>query len=247
MSLKVLVADDDEGIRLVLRKVLKNINGVELVGEAGNGEELLKLYESVRSDVIFLDVEMPELSGVECAKRIVDISPKTYIIFVTAHAEYMPEAFELYAFDYLVKPFKVERIHQTIERIKSTGSDGEAKVMHQIIKHEKGLEKLIVKNKDGISFVDKNDIILIQRENRSTVIYTAGESFTTSEGLGELEEKLGGTQFLRSHKSYIVNLSMIDKIYPYGRWTYIIKMKKTEADALLTHEKYQELEKMFST
>lgn len=246
MSLKVLIADDDEGIRLVLRKALKNINGAELVGEASDGEELMKLYESVHPDIVFLDVEMPGKSGVECAKTIADINPKTYIIFVTAHSEYMTEAFELYAFDYLVKPFKVERIHQTMERIKSAGSDGEAKVMHQIIRHEKGLEKLIVKNKDGISLVDKNDIILIQREDRSTVIYTDRESFTTSESLGELEAKLGNTQFLRSHKSYIVNLSMIDKLYPYGRWTYVIKMKNTRTDALLTYEKYQELEQMFS-
>ena len=246
MSLKVLIADDDEGIRLVLRKLLKNINGVELADEARNGEELLKRYEAVHPDIVFLDVEMPEVSGIECAKRIVDINPKTYIIFVTAHAEYMTEAFELYAFDYLVKPFKVERIHQTIERIKSIGSRSEAKVMHQIIKYEKGLDKLIVKNKDGISVVDKNDIIVIQRENRSSVIYTARESFTTSESLGELEGRLGSTQFFRSHKSYILNLSMIDKIYPYGRWTYVIKLKSTSLDALLTHDKYQELEKLFS-
>lgn len=241
-----MIADDEEGMRLVLRKLLKSINGVELVDEASNGEEFLRLYESVRPDIVFLDVEMPEISGVECAKRIADINPKVYIIFVTAHAEYMTEAFELYAFDYLVKPFKLERIHQTMERIKSTNSDGEVKVMHQIIKYEKGLEKLIVKNKDGISLVDKNDIIVIQRENRSTVIHTARENFTTSESLGELGEKLGSTQFLRSHKSYIVNLSMIDKIFPYGRWTYIIKMKNTSMDALLTHDKYQEMEKLFS-
>ncbi|MDF2674415.1 MAG: response regulator receiver domain protein, partial [Clostridiales bacterium] len=88
-------------------------------------------------------------------------------------------------------------------------------------------------------------IIIIQREDRSTVIYTADSSYITSEGLSDIEEKLDKTQFLRSHKSYIINLSMINKIYPYGRWTYTIKLKNTDKDALLTYDKYEELKKLF--
>jgi two-component system LytT family response regulator len=132
-----------------------------------------------------------------------------------------------------------------MERIKSIGSKEENKGIHQIIKHDKGLDKLIVKNKEGISFINMNDIVMIQRENRSTVIYSFNESYTTSESLGDLEEKLDKTQFFRSHKSYIINLSIVDKIYPYGRWTYIVKLKNTDKDALLTHDKYTELEKIF--
>lgn len=245
MAVRAMVVDDDSGMRLVLLKALKNIDGIEIVGEAADGRTAIGLYEAVKPDIVFLDVEMPEVNGIDCAKKIMDINPKTKIIFVTAHGEYMSEAFELYAFDYLVKPFKLERIHQTIERIKTVEAIDETKLITKIVKHEKGLEKLIIKNKEGMSFIDINSIIIIQRENRSTVIYTTDESYSTSEGLGELEDRLDKTQFFRSHKSYIVNLSRIDKIFPYGRWTYIVKLKNSEKDALLTHDKYLELQKMF--
>jgi two-component system LytT family response regulator len=94
--------------------------------------------------------------------------------------------------------------------------------------------------------VDTKEIVLVQREDSSTVIYTKTDSFTTSISLSDIEEKLDNTQFLRSHKSYIINLSLITKIYPYGRWTYVVKLKNTEKDALLTHEKYEEIKKLFN-
>jgi two-component system LytT family response regulator len=115
----------------------------------------------------------------------------------------------------------------------------------KIIRHDKGLEKLLIKNKEGISFIDTDEIIIVQREDRSTVIYTKDNSYVTSEGLSEIEDRLDETKFLRTHKSYIVNLSMIHKIYPYGRWTYIVKLKNTDKDALLTHDKYEELKRIF--
>ncbi len=243
--MRVLIADDDFGMRLVLRKALEAVENVEVVAEGRDGKEALQLYDKHRPEVVFLDVEMPELSGIECAKSILDTAPKTIIVFVTAHSEYMPEAFELYAFDYLVKPFKIERIQQTLQRIRSIGLTAEESAINKKINIEKGLEKLLVRHKEGIDFVDINEISIIQRENRSTVIYTAHGNYSTSDSLSELEEKLG-SKFFRSHKSYIINLGLIDKIYPYGRWTYIIKLKNTEQDALVTHEKFLELEKMFS-
>lgn len=247
MSLRVILADDDDGMRLLLKKALEKLNDIQIVGEGTNGGEALDLYESLKPDVVFLDVEMPEISGIECAQRIVDINPKAVIIFVTAFNEYMPQAFELYAFDYLIKPFKIDRLKQTIDRIRSIDLKGEAALINKIIKYEKGLEKLIVKNKEGLSFIDIKDIIIIQRENRSTVIYTAGGSFNTSESLSVLDDKLDKHLFFRSHKSYIINISMIEKIYPYGRWTYIVKLKNTDKDALLTHERFNELENFFSS
>ncbi|MFZ5351687.1 MAG: LytR/AlgR family response regulator transcription factor [Bacillota bacterium] len=247
MKLKVLLADDDYGMRLILRKTLKDIEYVEIIGEAENGEAALKLYEDSNADVVFLDVEMPVLSGVECAKRIMDINPRTFVIFVTAHEEYMHDAFELYAFDYLIKPFKIERIQQTMERIGVINQRQYEPIKHKLFKHEKGLDKLLVRNKEGISFIDMHDIIIIQRENRSTVIHTSHGSCSTSESLGDLEEKLDKSLFFRCHKSYIINLSLIDKIYPYGRWTYIVKLKNTDLDALVTHDKFTELEDIFAT
>jgi len=242
----VLIADDDTGMRLVLKKAIEKADSFMIAGEAEDGDAALRLFDSLRPEVVFLDVEMPLVSGIECAKKIADIDPKTIIIFATAHGEYMPDAFEVYAFDYLVKPFKIDRLNQTLERIISLEAAKPRITVTRPPNPARAPEKLIIRNKEGISLVDMDEIILIQREDRSTVIYTSQERFTTSEGLSELEEKLDSDSFFRCHKSYIINLNAISRIYPYGRWTYIVKLKGTDRDALLTHDKYEELEKLFA-
>ncbi len=242
----MLIADDDQGMRLLLRKAIDKIEGFEVIGEAADGESALQLVESLNPDVIFMDVEMPLLSGVECAKKVIDFNPKIKIIFATAHEEYMPEAFELYAFDYMVKPFKTARIAQTLNKIKQLNiSEAGIHSNHGVSSDEKVLGKLIIRNKESINLIDEEDIIFVQREERTTAIYTSTERYITSEGLSELEERLDRSNFFRSHKSYIINLNMISKIYPYGRWTYLVKLKKTDKDALLTHERYEDLQKLF--
>lgn len=246
MSIRVLIADDEPGMRLVIKKAVEKAGDFETAGEAGDGETALRLFEALRPAVVFLDVEMPGLSGVECAKRISDIEPKTIIIFATAHDEYMPEAFEVYAFDYLVKPFRVERLNQTLDRIKNiNAAKPDVSVVNRPHSNAGTPQKLMIRNKDSISLVDVKDIILIQREDRSTVIYTGNDRFSTSEGLSEIEEKLDRDLFFRCHKSYIINLGAVSKIYPYGRWTYIVKLEGIDKDALLTHDKYEELSKLF--
>lgn len=247
MEYKVLIVDDDAGMRLVLRKVLEKIEGFKLTGEAENGQEAVQMAVSCHPDVIFMDAEMPVMNGIEAAKRISEINPKTIFIFATAHEEYMSDAFEIYSFDYLLKPFKIDRIKQTLGRIKDVGKVWETARMNEIFRHEKGLDKLIIRNKEGISLVDLKDIILIQREERNTVIYTNNEKYITSEGLSEIEERLDKTLFFRSHKSYIINISMISKIETYGRWTYLVKFKGSDKDALLTYERYGVLEKFFNS
>lgn len=245
MDIKVLIVDDEKGIRTIIKKILEKSGGFEVVGDIDNGEEAINIFNELRPEVVFIDVEIPGCSGIECAKRLADIEPKTIIIFATAYQEYMSEAFQLYAFDYLIKPFKIDRVMQTLDRIKSLNKPNYGDGIDKIIKYEKGLDKLMIKNKEGISFVDTNEIMLIQREESSTVIYTKTDSFTTSISLSDIEDKLDKNQFFRSHKSYIINLSLITKIYPYGRWTYVVKLKNTDKDALLTHEKYEEIKRIF--
>lgn len=245
MDFKVLIADDDTGMRKLLAKAVEKIDGFRVVGEASNGEEAFRLVEKLKPDVVFLDVEMPILSGIECANMIADFNPLIKIIFVTAHEEYMPEAFKVYAFDYMVKPFRMDRLYQTLQHLKNLAvkQNEETSPIPGISKLE--LDKIMIRSKEGVILVDIDDIILIQREDRSTVIITANEKYITPDSLGQVEEKLGNWMFFRSHKSYIINLSKIHKIFPYGRWTYLVKLKDTDIDALMTNEKYEELRKRF--
>lgn len=245
MHIKVLLVEDEVGIRTLVRKIIERNEGFCVVGECDNSIEGIKLFNKLKPDVVFLDVQLKEGDGLSCGSIMADINPKAKLIFATAHSEYMPEAFSVYAFDYLVKPFNIERVNHTLERIKALQSPEEKPSMDKIVRYEKGLEKLLVKGKESMSFVTIHDIVLIQREDNNTVIYTQKDSFITSASLTEIEEKLDKDQFIRSHKSYIINLSQITKILPYGRWTYIVKFKDIDKDALITSEKYEEIKKMF--
>lgn len=243
-NLRVLIADDDDGMRLVLHKIVDKVAGFEVAAQVTNGKEALDVFKKEKYDVVFLDVEMPEMDGIECAKQISDISPETPIVFATAHDNYMADAFKVYAFDYLKKPFDIERAMSTLYKIKEVANTLQAPGLG--LNAIGSLGKLIVRHREGISFVDTDDIVLVQREDGATVIYTIEDRISTSEPLGELEKRLDKSMFFRSHKSYIINLGKITKVYPYGRWTYIVKFKGTERDALITHEKFSQLEKMFN-
>lgn len=251
-DIRVVIADDEEGMRMILRKMIAKAEGFTLCAEASNGNDLLKLVEEYKPQVCFLDVEMPGMTGLECAKAIQDTDPRTIVVFATAHDDYMAQAFEVYAFDYMVKPFKVDRVMKTLERIKNVklsvpANDKPAEVIHTPKIGAAAGGRIMLHHKEGVNFVNQADILLVQRENRSTVLYaTDGRRFETSEALGDIEERLNPQIFFRCHKSYIINLNVIDSITPYGRWTYVVHLAGTNQDALITHEKYEELEKMFS-
>lgn len=247
--IKVVIADDDAGMRLIERKMIEKVEGFTLAGEASDGEELLALVERLRPQIVFLDVEMPGKTGVECAKVIQDMDPSTVMIFATAHDQYMGDAFEVYAFDYLLKPFKVDRVMKTLERARDRIGHIDDKPLPSLPRTtpRPAAGRLMLRHREGVSFISMNDILLVQREDRSTVIYTAGGGrYVTGDSLGETEARLDPSVFFRCHKSYIINLNQISNITPYGRWTYVVRLNGTAQDALITHEKYEELERMFS-
>lgn len=102
-EIRVMIADDEPGMQLIERKMIEKVDGFVLVGVADNGNELLQLVEEHRPQIVFLDVEMPGKTGVECARQIQDMDPSIILIFATAHDQYMGDAFEVYAFDYLIQ------------------------------------------------------------------------------------------------------------------------------------------------
>jgi len=240
--IRVVIADDDEGMRLIERRMIEKVEGFVLVGEARDGEELLDMVEELRPQIVFLDVEMPGKTGVECGRIIQDMDPSIVMIFATAHDQYMGDA-------YLLKPFKVDRVMKTLERARDRIGhvDDTPLPVPQKPVPTAATGRLMLHHREGVSFINMNDILLVQRENRSTVIYTTGNGrYVTGDSLGETEARLDPSVFFRCHKSYIINLNYISNITPYGRWTYVVQLSGTDHDALITHEKYEELEKMFS-
>ncbi len=160
-----MIVDDEDSMRFVLRKALQKISNILIVGEAIRGDQAVSLMEQLLPDAVFMDVEMPGMDGVEAAKLMLDINPKIMIVFITAHQDYMPQAFSLYAFDYIIKPFKLDRLTETVERMQLLQPKDllpKENVFHKI-------EGILLKNREGMSLIQPEDIILVQRENRDYI------------------------------------------------------------------------------
>lgn len=242
--ISVMIIEDEPTIRMLLRKIVEKQDGFEVVAEAGTFAEGITDFSKFRPDVAFVDIDLNGESGLECAKVMTNIDPDIRIIFATAHSEYMANAFEIYAFDYIVKPFDVSRVERTLRRIRDAVTPQETAEHADPADNR---DRLLIKGRDQVSFVETGTILFIERVENSTSIVTETETFRTSASLTDLEVKLPADSFMRCHKSYIINTRRITSIEPYGRWTFIAHFKGTDATALITSDKYNELRSRYET
>lgn len=259
MMIKVMLIDDEQEIRRLLRRMVEKQPDYQVVAECGDFAGAVAEFARYRPDVVFVDIDLNGEDGLNCARVLTELDPKLKVIFATAHSEYMANAFEIYAFDYLVKPFNMERLSRTLNRIRETlaggrprtGAGGEEEetkeaAADRVARSGQYRGKLLIKGRDQTYFLNLEEILFIERTQGSTNIVTAGESYKTSASLSDLEAKLDGEQFMRCHKSYIVNLSKIARIEPYGRWTYVVKFRDCGLWALMTAASYDQVRKLFS-
>lgn len=244
--IKVCIIEDEPEIRKLLRKIIERQEGFQVVSESGDFVTAISEFAKHQPDVAFVDIDLGGDNGLECAQVMTELNPKLKIIFATAHSEYMANAFEIYAFDYLVKPFDVARVQKTLSRIRVTQEEKDSEIKDTISRSEQYREKLMLKGKDQVSFVDMKDIIFVERLDNVSRIITADEEYRTAVALSSIEEKLDPKEFMRCHKSYIINMSKITKVEPYGRWTYVVKMRGTKETALMTAQNYEEVKKKFT-
>ena len=273
--IKVMLIDDEHEIRRLLHKMVERQPDYQVVAECGDFAGAVADFARYRPDVVFVDIDLNGEDGLNCARVLTELDPKLKVIFATAHSEYMANAFEIYAFDYLVKPFNMERLVRTLDRIRGTVSEGGRqdgpdgtesrkerggeKDREEREGGEEGEEeegkiarsrnyrgKLLIKGRDQAYLLNVEEILFIERTEGSTNIVTAGEQYRTSVSLSDMEAKLDADRFMRCHKSYIINLSKITRIEPYGRWTYVVKFRDCEMSALMTARSYDEIKKLFS-
>ncbi len=246
-SIRVAIADADERTRMAEARLIALAEGADLVCEAADSDTLLRQVEEKRPHVVLLDTNLPGAGVSECARMIHDIDPSVILIFTVSEGDTL-DAAELDGFDCLAKPFVTERVLATMNRVRKglqavREEPGEAEPPIHIRPNG---QRLMLRHRDGVAFVDQNDILLVQREDRATVIYAEGEArYVVQETLSEMDERLSDAIFFRCHKGYIVNLNKISAMEPYGRWTYVIKLTGTRQTALITHEKFEELARMF--
>jgi len=204
--LKALVVDDEAPARSELRYLLGECGGVEVVGEASNAVEALQLIKAIPYDVIFLDIQMPGLTGVQLAEVLSGLTHPPAIIFVTAHGEHAVKAFEVRATDYLVKPVELERLKQALARIEPVAEQAPARI--ERIPVEKAGKKLLV---------NVVDILYVMAKDDYSYLYTAADRYLSTISLAQLETKLMPVGFFRIHRRYLVNLSRVKEVVPmYG-------------------------------
>ncbi|MHB1418731.1 MAG: LytR/AlgR family response regulator transcription factor [Bacillota bacterium] len=228
MKLKALIVDDEYPARKELRFMLSRYDNVEVVGEATSGPEALKLLEAVDYSILFLDIEMPGMNGLEVGNMLQHRSNPPYIIFVTAYEEYAVRAFEVNAVDYLLKPFDERRLDQAMGKV--------FRLIEQNLSQEKDKDK---KKKPGSGETSKIDRIPVEKQGKTLLIsedeiifaYTQDDNvyiknyqdrLVTRFTLKELELRLSEKNFFRTHRCYIVNLNKVQEIIPFFNGTYTL-------------------------
>jgi two-component system LytT family response regulator len=218
MLKKVLLIDDEAPARNLLREYLGAYEDLVIVGEAHNGVDALRLITEHDPEILFLDVQMPGLTGLEVLTRLEELP---LVVFSTAYDHYALEAFELHAVDYLLKPYTQERFGQAIERLRermSSAQPGVAKLTQHL--HDQAAtnypDRIMVSRGNKYVALPVKDILCIRADGDYSSILTTDRTFLTQYGLGETERRLNPDIFLRIHRSTIINRQAIREIYREG-------------------------------
>lgn len=232
MDLRALVVDDEQLARDELCFQLEQLGGVEITGQAGNGVEAIDAIERLRPDIVFLDIQMPGLSGFEVARRVVALGLSTHIVFVTAFDQYALEAFEVNAVDYLLKPVEPARLEQALQRArrridaKAPLNEHIEKIVKLVGDRQQWRGQVAVKVGERFLLVQTDDMIYASLNGDTISIVTGQVSGTSNyRTLDELQARLDPDVFWRVHRSHLVNINKIKEIVPWFSRNYILRMK----------------------
>ncbi|WP_277586956.1 LytR/AlgR family response regulator transcription factor [Psychrobacillus antarcticus] len=221
-SISALIVDDERYARDELKYLLSKFPTVQVLGEAESGEAAILKAIQLQPDVVFLDVEMPKMNGIEAAKTLVRLKKVPLIVFATAYPQFAAEAFRINAVDYLLKPYDDRQLSQTIERIEKTLSPAQpADTLEK-------LSKLAVETGGEIHYVLPQDILYIYRDDKVTKIITQTENYDVRTTLKELENRLLPFSFFRIHKGYLVNLKYVSRLTPWFNGAYQLELEGSD-------------------
>ena len=234
--LRVLVVDDEALAREELCFLLGQIGDLDIVGQAADGVEALRLAGSLDPDLMFLDVQMPGLTGFEVARRMVEATVLPQIVFVTAFDQYAIDAFAVNAVDYLLKPVDVDRLEQTLARVRRrrqseqavqlSAEDLQRVIRTAVQSKQERREQLAVRAGDTFVLVQTDEVIHASLVDDSIVVVTGTITGTSNfRTLDELHARLDPDIFWRVHRSHLVNITKIREIVPWFSRNYLLKMK----------------------
>jgi two-component system LytT family response regulator len=228
--LRLLIVDDEPLIRAGIRNGLSALPDIEIVGECGSGGEAIDALASQQIDLVLLDVQMQDCTGLDVVERV-GPARMPAVIFVTAYDEYAVRAFELNAVDYLLKPFDSERLRRSVERARERIAEKkQADISNQLqslldSRAKKWPERIVVKDGERFDLVPVDSIDWIESANNYVQMHCGPKRHLLSESLSNLESRLNPARFLRVHRCHIVNLSRILAIHPLLSGTYELELR----------------------
>ncbi len=236
MKYKVMIAEDERMVREELAYFLQQQEDIILCPSAENGRQLLELYQQYQPEVIFLDIDMPALSGMEVARfiknRSHDIQDEMQLplfVFTTAYDEYAVQAFNLEAVDYLLKPYDMDRLNEALQRVrKHLQQFHNKKEVLQQSKSANLSSRILIDNGEKMVIISPDNIHYAAKEDRTIKIVTTQQIIHTKMTLQELENKVQGAPFFRPHRSYLVNLDYVREITPWFNGAYNLILKDQE-------------------
>lgn len=230
--LNVLIVDDEKYVRNELRYFLEKHEDINISGECGEGEEAIDMVQKLNPDIVFLDIELQDMSGLLVARKLLDNTNPPYIVFATAYDDYALQGFEIDVVDYIVKPFIEERIQKTLDRLRKRAKfeSDDGKKVEADDKFSIKLDKLCLEKNNKLFLINIGEIKFIQSQNNEIIVYTESGIYGCNYTLKELEDRFAQNNLIRTHKSYIVNIDFIDEIIPWFNYTYKLKLKGEETE-----------------
>ncbi|AIR63269.1 LytTR family transcriptional regulator [Cedecea neteri] len=236
--MKVIIVEDEFLAQQELSWLIKNHSEMEIVASFDDGMDVLKYLQHHEVDAIFLDINIPSLDGVLLAQNISKFAHRPFIVFITAWKEHAVEAFELEAFDYILKPYQESRIIGMLQKLEAAYQQ---QTSQPAVSHENRDATTINLIKDErIIVTDINDIYYAEAHEKMTFVYTRRESYVMPMNITEFCSRLPESHFFRCHRSYVVNLSKIREIEPWFNNTYILRLRDLDFQVPVSRSKVKE-------
>lgn len=222
-KIRTLIVEDEELARNLLKTFLTDNENIELIGECENGFEGVKQINELKPDLVFLDIQMPKITGFELLELI---EHKPQIIFATAYDQYALKAFEYNAADYLLKPYSKERLNEAVKKVvERMGKEGrESDIAQKLAAFPKDtyLERIVVKDRNKIHIATVDAVRYIESMDDYVMIHTTDGKWMKQQTMKYFENALNPQDFVRIHRSYIVNVSEIAEIQQYEKESFVV-------------------------
>jgi len=252
--IRALIVDDEPLARKYLRSILEEMDGVEVVGEAGSWSECSRLADELRPNTVFLDIRMPEVSGLDAAERLSRDSLPPFVVFVTGYDEYAVSAFEASATDYILKPFDAARVEKAVSKVRRALADRELAARQGELAGEPeepqasgslDLDRLPIRVDGNIRLLDPSQISYIHCEAKKVLIHAGQREYKTNLTLTQLEQRLSNRRFFRANEGCLVNMEKVREINYLGDENYeLVLNDKEETIIPLSRSRARMLRKM---